>query len=86
MNYELKKTETNKKSAKFLYEVIDENGNIISSRNSNRDYVACTIYGYFFFGRLDLIGKGDHGRFLKDWATYKPEELYKIQNIAYLKN
>ena len=62
MNYTLKKTETNRKNGKFLYEVIDEYGNVISTRSSNREYVACTIYGGFYFGRIDLIGKGEHGR------------------------
>ncbi len=65
MNYELKVTETNNKASKFHYQVIDENGNVISERRSNREYVACTPYGSTYFGRLDLIGKGDHGRAIK---------------------
>jgi hypothetical protein len=65
MKYTLKKTETTRKAGKFFYEVMDENGNIISTRSSNREYNACTINGEFFFGRVDLIGKGDHGRMLK---------------------
>lgn len=63
--FTLTKTETGKKSQKYLYTVTDENGNVLSTRGSNRDYVACTISGSYFFGRLDLIGKGDHGRNLK---------------------
>ena len=50
---------------KFLYIVKDETGNVISKRQSFRKYVACTINGQFYFGRLDLIGKGDHGKQLK---------------------
>lgn len=65
MKYKLTVTETGKKGARFLYQVIDEAGNILTERKSNREYVACTINGRFFFGRLDLIGKGDHGRSLK---------------------
>jgi hypothetical protein len=65
MNYKLKVTETNNKSGKFMYQVIDESGNVISSRSSNREYVACTIDAFYFFGRVDLIGKGDHGRNIK---------------------
>jgi hypothetical protein len=65
MNYKLKVSETNRKNGKFLYQIIDENNNIISDRVSNREYVACTINGEFFFGRTDLVGKGDHGRYLK---------------------
>lgn len=60
MKYTLKKTETARKTGKFFYEVIDENGNIISTRSSNREYVACTINGEFFFGRVDLVGKASH--------------------------
>jgi hypothetical protein len=65
----LLKVETGKKSAKFLYSIVDENGNVLSTRSSNREYVAATKCGTFFFGRLDLIGKGDHGRFIKDITT-----------------
>lgn len=50
------------KGKKFLYEVKDENGNVISKRTSTRDYVACSINGDFYFGRLDLVGKGDYGK------------------------
>lgn len=65
MTYKLTVTETGNKSAKFHYKVVDETGNIISERKSNREYVACTIHGQYYFGRLDLIGKGDHGRGVK---------------------
>ena len=55
-------TKTQLKNGKFQYVVTDQNGNIISDRKSAREYVACTIDGSSYFGRLDLIGKGDHGR------------------------
>ena len=64
MKYELTKTQL--RNGKFIYEVKDENENVISNRTSNRSYVACTIDGSFYFGRLDLIGKGDHGRLIND--------------------
>lgn len=51
-----------KKGSKFLYEVKDEKGNVISKRLSTRDYVACSASGEFYFGRLDLVGKGDYAR------------------------
>lgn len=51
------------KGKKFLYEVKDEQGHLYTKRLSSRDnYVACTLNGKFFFGRLDLIGKGEHNR------------------------
>lgn len=53
------------KGKKFEYTVTNEKGKIISKRSSARDYVACTANGEFYFGRLDLIGKGDHGKTLK---------------------
>lgn len=59
MEYKLIKSQRGKK---FLYEVQDENGTVISFRQSERDYVACTIDGSYYFGRLDLIDKGDYGR------------------------
>jgi hypothetical protein len=57
------------KGKKHLYTVTDESGNVISTRTSARDYVACTINGEFYFGRLDLIGKGDHGRAIRHGRT-----------------
>lgn len=72
MNYTLNVTETNRKVGKYFYEVIDENGSTISTRTSNREYVACTIDGSHYFGRLDLIGKADHGKYLK-WCQSKGE-------------
>lgn len=63
--YTLTKTETNVKAAKFLYQVKNESGEILTERKSNRDYVACTINGQYFFGRKDLVGKGEHGQALK---------------------
>lgn len=68
MTYELKQTQL--KNGKFHYQVIDENGNVISERKSNREYVACTINGGTYWGRLDLVGKGDYKRVL-DWAIKK---------------
>ena len=63
MKYTLKVTAL--KNGKYHYQVVDENGKILSERKSNREYVAATITGSFYFGRLDLIGKGDHGRQVK---------------------
>lgn len=59
--YKLNKTV---KGKKFEYTVTDGNGKIISKRTSVNQYVACTANGEFYFGRLDLIGKGDHGKLL----------------------
>lgn len=65
--YTLTVKETGNKSSKFHYQVInDTTGEVVSERKSNRVYVACTIHGEFYFGRIDLIGKGDHG-----WAIKK---------------
>lgn len=80
MNYELKITQTNNKAGKYHYQVIDENGVVISERKSNREYVACTVNGGMYFGRLDLIGKGEHGRFTKyflEQSVITPETFAK---------
>jgi len=85
----LRVTETGKKSAKYLYEIIDAGGEVTSSKNSNREYIAATSNGRFYFGRLDLIGKGDHGRFLKMYNTGLEADkkwFDNINNIAYLEN
>lgn len=67
------------KGKKFLYEVKDENGNVISKRISTRDYVACTSNSEFYFGRIDLIGKGEYGRILNQINDLlnNPKELYE---------
>ncbi len=77
MNYKLTITETQNKAAKFIYEIVDESGKVITTRKSNREYVAATIDGLYFFGRLDLIGKGDHGRTVK-WLKEKNREVPAI--------
>ena len=72
------------KGKKYQYTVTDEKGNVVSTRTSARDYVACTADGSFYFGRLDLIGKGDHGKRLSHATEIlaNPEKAYKKQ-IAY---
>ena len=62
----MKLTKT-KKGDTFIYEVTNENGTLTARRISKRDFVACTAYGDYFFSRLDLVGKGVHGRFIKYW-------------------
>lgn len=65
-SYTLTKVETGSKAAKYIYSIVNnETGEVINTRKSNRDYVAATIDGNYFFGRMDLIGKGDHGRSIK---------------------
>ena len=69
------------KGKKYRYTVTDEKGNVISTRTSARDYVACTANGEFYFGRLDLIGKGIHGKDLGYTMRIltDPEKEYKKQ-------
>lgn len=97
--FTLQKQETTRKGARFIYLVTDENGVVISTRKSDRDYVACTADGSFYFGRLDLIGKGDHGKQIKyaqGWGRDEKDNLVpnmheadldrleKLNQIAYL--
>lgn len=75
---ELVVKETNNKSGRYLYQVM-ENDKVLCERRSNRVYVACAVTRYtvegetdyrygspFYFGRLDLINKGSS----KNFATY----------------
>ena len=86
--YKLNKTE---KNGKFEYTVTDEQGNVVSKRSSKNEYAACTANGRFYFGRLDLIGKGDHGKILKkaNLILNDPKQAYnenvKIWNASYRK-
>lgn len=78
-NLVLRKT---KKGKKYLYEVIDTTtGEAVAGRISARDYVACTADADMFFGRLDLIGKGEHGSQLRYYtakaADMKESEEYR---------
>lgn len=73
------------KGKKYEYQVIDVDSKaIVSKRTSAREYVACTANGEFYFGRLDLIGKGDHGKGLSRTTEIlaNPERAYKKQ-VAY---
>lgn len=73
------------KGKKYEYQVIDADSKaIVSKRTSAREYVACTADGSFYFGRLDLIGKGDHGKRLSHATEIlaNPEKAYK-KRIAY---
>lgn len=71
MQYTLNVKETGNKSAKYHYTITDEQGNVISERRSDRKYVAATITGSHYFGRVDLVGKGDHGNYLKMCKGYR---------------
>ena len=86
MTYTLNVKETGNKSAKFHYTVTDENGVVISERNSNRVYEACTINGAYYFGRRDLVGKGDHGKTLKmNSHQLADDRMVGYATIAYKK-
>lgn len=87
--YKLQVKETGNKAGKFHYQVIDEAGNVLSERRSNREYVACTANGSHYFGRLDLIGKGDHGSLIKFWSNApdsvrRDNQLYRLRSIAFI--
>lgn len=71
MNYELKVTETKNKAGKFHYQVIDENGNVISERRSNREYIVCTINGAFYSSKIGQIQKSAHYKWCAQYASDK---------------
>lgn len=74
-----------KKGKNFEYSVINTKTNkVVATRTSHREYVAATSNGAFFFGRVDLIGKGDHGRFLKSTnEAITPADKKVLSTIAY---
>lgn len=82
--YILKKT---KVRGTNLYTVVNEQGVVISTTKDKRDFVACTIKGHYFFGRKDLIGKGEHGKQLKYWKAVlaNPEQAYESFIRGYYK-
>lgn len=75
------------KGKKFEYTVTNENGEIVSSRISARDYVACTADGIYYFGRLDLIGKGEHGRMIAYYRFFSnKQDLNEDSKIKFAKH
>jgi len=95
--YKLRVKETSHKNGRYHYYVTDENGDVVSERRSNRTYVACTVSGSMYFGRRDLVGKGEHGRLIKYFeevvaaggrGSYTleaaTEHLQALRTIAYL--
>ncbi|MCD8286214.1 MAG: hypothetical protein LUD50_03190 [Clostridia bacterium] len=50
------------KDGSFLYSVLDESGNVIKTRKTGHEYVACCVFDNLFFGKVSLIGKGEHAR------------------------
>lgn len=67
---------------KWYYQIIDtRDGQVVAKRTSKRHYVAATVNGENFFGRLDLIGKGEHGRLLAQAEDYKVNTREKYEKI-----
>ena len=77
MKFYIKKTTKRRKNGSYIntYEVFAESGEKICQRRSPRDYVACLCrielnkamyvgYASHWFGRKDLIGKGDSRHFI----------------------
>ena len=79
----VKKTSNNKnKSISYVYQVV-EDGKVLCERKTNRVYVACAVTKYipqgetepiyhapYYFGRLDLVGKGDSKNFAERKTAY----------------
>lgn len=83
--YKLVKSQASPK-AKKLYQVIcNETGEVVSSRQSDRDYVAASIFGDWYFGRVDLVGKGDHGKSMSLVSFAGAPTPVRLQ-VAYLES
>jgi hypothetical protein len=89
--YTLTKKELN--NGYKLYAVMNVEGVIISTRKSKRDYVACTINGDFYFGRINLVNKNGRARAKRLQNAYdlladprkRYESLLRLQKTAYVK-
>lgn len=81
MNYELKVTETKNKAGKFHYQVVDENGNIISERKSNNEYIYCTINGKYYSSKLGNIQKNQQ----YNWDMQASDNKEGYNTFAYKK-
>lgn len=78
--------------SEFEYQVIDTFGEVVATRRSKRDYVACFVYfskdaeggsqrryaATHWFGRPNLVGKGDSARAVK---ARQPNALALIETI-----
>jgi hypothetical protein len=85
MNYELKVTETKNKAAKFHYQVIDENGNIISERKSNKEYIYCTINGFYYSSKLGNIEKNKQYQWESNNPYSDENRIKGLKTFAYKK-
>lgn len=81
--FTLRRTDSGRKTGRFLYEVLDASGKVIDWRRSDRHYVAAGLFGSdgaatirVMWGRPDLVGKG-----LPHYMKTKPHHIY----IAHLK-
>lgn len=52
------------------------------ARKSNRRYVASTANGEFFFGRMDLVGKGAHFLAICELDKYENETIDDVRQEA----
>lgn len=70
-------TRTENKNGTFTYIVTNEEGTVITTRTSkNGNYIACSPSGNFYFSRLDLIGKGDSGKYFAEYPEKRNEIAY----------
>lgn len=84
-NLTLNKVTTGSANGKYTYQVI-EDGKVIATRKSNRNYIACYVTMFttnneiqfatpYFFSRMDLVGKGDS-------AKHTPDYFYAFAKIV----
>ena len=81
MKYKLIKTQR-VGAPKAIYQVVDESGKVISQRVSARVYVACSINGDYYFGRMDLVGKGDYASMLQRVKNFLKDPEGWFRNYA----
>jgi len=97
MTHKLNVKETGNKAARFHYTVTDETGAVISERRSNRKYVACTVNGENYFGRIDLAMKHQSAMAVKlpainayrkdrGWDEITLQDLAKLDDPYHFEN
>lgn len=67
---------------KAIYQVVDDSGKVISQRVSAREYVACSINGDYYFGRMDLVGKGEYAYMLQRAKNFMKDPEGWFRNYA----
>jgi len=79
LTHKLTVTKTGNKRGKYHYQVVEKaTDNVVSERHSNRQYMAATLDGGNYFGRLELAKKDAEFRRRNNYPAERIDGYYAI--------